>query len=311
MVGFELELDEKLPSNFTGMQPSHHSCEYLACDHLHVVEGRNCFVRDLWTGESREALGRGEVMSVNDNTFTFNWEGVEITLQKKTLYIPRGKYTPHVMLYPEHAVVSLQAGYLILPRDNAHFEQGLVVRGTPAFETGPLLYVIDVTSYKYGLVDLPRKQIVEFPGGRPTAKLTACHNGLIWWQVKSTLVPTFKDLASPDKLYYSEQKTVTGLSESKFEQCKRIRGSHPFVVSLVNTTGLQVVDLASGTITFVSPPIDWQDSEIDLFMIPGFLNGKFQARCMDEYVKRKMHRRVLREFGVEFDDEFGDFDDDV
>lgn len=154
-----------------------------------------------------------------------------------------------------------------------------------------LLYTRTSTEgmHKYQFVDFFNKRLVEYPGETP-ANLTACYDGLAWWLLDGNQVPTFMDLDTPEKVYYSEKKTITGFKTTgDFTQCDKSRESHHFAFDN-ELAASDMVDFATGTVTQVTCPLV-QNSD-GYRLVFGFVNGRFQPRCVSKVTRKLMTEEI-------------------
>lgn len=294
VVAFRLKHGERLPHNFTGMQPSLSDNCQQACGHLHANSkpvGLR-FTYDLWTLQPIEGV---QVVRVEGDTTVVKKLGVEITLS--TTMMPTEGSNLRVKVLKGSIFVYLdETTALAMPRDKPPFKNGFTfdfMEDDRVSECGNVLIrkshrrQSDIPEYSFA--DFETKQMIFYP--TPTSQVpTGFYNGLTWWlnQPHSTLVPTFVDQDSPDKIYYNSSKSITGVSPRGFEQTCRSCDSHHFAASH-NPGGLdaEIVNFATGSITSIIPPLGWPSDSGSIRVIPGFLNGKFQARimCDDDIAK--------------------------
>lgn len=94
---------------------------------------------------------------------------------------------------------------------------------------------------------------------------------------------------------------MVGVSKFMFEQTCKSRDSHHFAVApLGGGRGAQVVNFATGVIVDVVSPITWSKTNVNV--IPGFLNGKFQARIMRNEVYIETVNQLLEGNGIPEDE---------
>ncbi|KAG5357254.1 hypothetical protein CJU90_6081 [Yarrowia sp. C11] len=309
IVALELGLDQKLPSSFTGMMPLESGIT-VACDHFFALAAWQSqeFIRDLWDLSSRPRDEPYEVVNVGKNGTVIRYRDIEVTLPPSIL--PQditpftGLNTP-VHLGTMIVTVELKDGRMIsIPRDKPHYEHGYTF-----FAPGAQLYQIsnvhfaresptlihDKAVYRYRFADFESRKMIEYGAGKQVYPVAA-YNGCIWWHLMSShnsLVPTFVDLESPDRIHFQPTRAVHGVSANLFEQSFRERETSQFVVSL-SETGIQVVDLDGAVLTEVTGPRE----EPAARFFPGYWNGRFMAWCMSEEVVRKTTEKVLQEQGV-------------
>lgn len=302
VVGSELDLDEKLPSNFSGMfdKPDQLSVrtQWYGVEY-HV---------DPWTRRSRKAYIPHKVLREDEEGTVISHEGVEITLdpsiragdiQQSLILLftgseplQPGRHTVQVLLNNDKAFVA--------PRDKPHFDHGMIFEtngdGTNAvYEVGDLAVYrrkLGHQHYSYYLLDLVSKNVALVS---ERALPVASYNGNVWCSVGNSLVPTFVDLKTPGITYYRTDRAISGIDRSSsFRQCSKARGLGQFVLSEPEESTV-VVDLASGVLTTLQQPPGWDKYTT---VIPGFLDGAFHARCMKSSVLNVIRESVLREHGV-------------
>lgn len=129
-----------------------------------------------------------------------------------------------------------------------------------------------------------------------SADPVASYNGLIWWYMKpSSLVPTFFDMETPDRIYYRSDKIVrtsnwTGRSShiGQYHNYRQYRrdghggnrhGGNRFV-TVDSQEGMSVVDLARSTVIDVQPygGLNWEDNGK---FVAGWNKGRFDVRYVN------------------------------
>lgn len=304
VVGEELELDEKLPSNFSGIfdKPDQlsvrtrwHGTEY------HI---------DPWTRRSRKAYISHTVLREDEQGTVISFEGTEITLDPSI----RADDIQNEMIVLLTGCASLQLGRQIIqvmlnndrtfvaPRDKPHFEHGMIILPdedavSPITELGDVLVFrqkLGHQYYSYSLLDIASTQIALVS---ERCMPVASYNGLVWCFVGGSLVPTFVDLKTPDTTYYRTDLAIAGSinPSSSFRQCSKSQGLGQFVLNEPEDSTV-VVDLATGVLTTLQEPPGWSNYTT---IIPGFLDGEFQMRCMKRSVLNVIREKVLRDHGVE------------
>lgn len=303
VVGSELELEEKLPSSFSGMfdKPDHLSVR----TQWHAVE----YLIDPWTRRSRKAYIPHTVLREDDKGTVISYEGVEITLdpsiragdiQQHLLLLFAGSEPLHLGRHTVQVLLNDDKAF-VAPRDKPHFQHGILVAshddGTNSVtEVGDLAVYqrkLGPRHYAYYLLDIPSKTAALVS---ERAIPVASYNGLVWCNVGDSLVPTFVDLKTPGTTYYRADRAISGIDpSSSFRQCSRSRGLGQFVLSEPEESTV-VVDLASGVLTTLQPPLGWGTHTT---VIPGFMGEDFQVRCVKNSVLNVIREKVLREHGVE------------
>ncbi|AOW05921.1 YALI0E24585p [Yarrowia lipolytica CLIB122] len=309
VVGFELGLNEKLPSNFTGMMPFESGCT-VACDHFFALAAWESqeFIRDLWDLSSRPKDEPYEVIGVGEHGTVVKYRDIEVTLPPSVRpedIVPFTGHNTPVHLGTMIITVELLDGRMIsIPRDDPHYEHGYIFNapGARLFQIGNVHFARESPGlihkkavYRYRFADFESRKMIEYGAGRHVYPVAA-YNGCIWWHlmaVPNSLVPTFVDLRTPEKIHFQPNRAICGVSAKLFEQSFRDRDTSQFVVSITDI-GIQVVDLDRGVITEVTGPSDKPAARF----FPGYWNGKFMARCMSEVVVQATTELVLQEHGV-------------
>lgn len=303
VVGSELQLDEKLPSNFSGM--------FDKPEQLHVrskLHGGDYHV-DPWTRHCQKAFTPHTILREDEKGTVVSFEGVEITLHPAfhaqdirndmsmllagTSSLQLGRHHVQVMLNNNQAFVA--------PRDKPHFEHALIVECEDN-ATYPIIEVGDVLVYRQRQIHYDYHYLFDIAGNVSALvsnRVTpvAAYNGLVWFNVGDSLVPTFVDLKTPGKTHHRPDRAISGITEfSTFRQCSKSRGLGQFVLISELDSSKVVVDLASGVLTSLQSPPGWDKPTT---FIPGFLDGVFQVRCMNNSVLKVISENVFREHGFE------------
>lgn len=298
VVASELAFNEKLPAEFSALQPHHTTCKQVACDHVHAMS-RNLvhhIVRDLHTFETFSRDFESNIVRQEGDTTVLEFAGVEYTVAKDM--VPTSGMPMDVWVTPRALVVeSLPRGVsrLIMTRDKPHYEDGFVFddNESDVDAIGDLLYAKKADVYHF--IDHESKQVIKYPL-ETRATLSASYNGLVWWHVNETImVPTFLDLET-GQVHYNPEKTITGVSDDIFSQCSEAPEGRHFTFALLGGSNVEMVNLETGAITEVSYPKGMLNKR--LAMIPGLMNGKFRAYCMDEKVHKKSHNAVMKAWNV-------------
>ncbi|KAG5365778.1 hypothetical protein CJU89_0169 [Yarrowia sp. B02] len=309
VVGFELGLNEKLPSDFTGMMPFESGCT-VACDHFFAMGEWECqeFIRDLWDLSSRPKDEPYEVVEVGEGGTVIKYRDIEVTLPPSVRpedIVPFTGLNQPVHLGTMIVTVELLDGRMIsIPRDDPHYEHGYIFNapGARLYQIGNVHFARESPAllhqkaiYRYRFADFESRKMIEYGAGRQVYPVAA-YNGCIWWHlmaVPNSLVPTFVDLKTPERVHYQPKRAICGVSPNLFEQSFRDRDTSQFVVSLCDT-GIEIVDLDRGVITNVIGPSEKPAARF----FPGYWNGKFIARCMTADVVQATTELVLQEHGV-------------
>lgn len=296
VLAVELGLNEKLPENFVSMQPFFRMDCQQACDHIHSTE--LTWVRHLHTLEAYDT-DEIEVVSVEGDTTVLDKFGMQITLPSHM--VPTQAIRPRLNMQENSVTVELENGErLTMPRENAHFKNGwtfYVDEEATVHEAGNVLFTRapchQRQGYDHSFADPETQEMIEHPSFGQQTTVRAFYNGLVWWQhsEQDTLIPTFVDQLNPKLTYYKPEKIITGVSKNAFEQMSKSRQAHHLVVStLENGKGAEIVNLATGVVTTVVPPIEWSEKKVHI--IPGYhFNGKFQAYMIRGTVVEEMRNQ--------------------
>lgn len=301
-LAVELRYNEQLPDNFTGMQPYGSPTCFVACDHFHAMNNHNGnrYVRDLWTFAScDEPSMYTEIVRVEGDATVIHSMDIEITVPTD-IVPPEEEGSLRVFINPGSVTVECENGrYLTLPSDKPHFKNGFFFSFDKYSIISELNNVLVAEShhsssiYLYIFGDPENNRMIKYPT-LTASKPVAFYNGLTWWAMrKKMLVPTFVD-QDTNKIHYSPSKTLTGVSSCRFEQTSKLRDCHHFAVAGSDDfPGYEIVNFATGTLTNVVPPLAGKDDFVKI--IPGYLNGKFQARFMSGETREKTHDDVMKE----------------
>lgn len=312
VVGTKLESDERFPTNFVGMMGEIGGEAHS--DKLPVDR----FLRDQWTLEASEVSYEYNVVTVDDEKTVIECDNnLHVTLPSSIRPENIAQSSPVLLTESFVAIQLLDNKLYLLPRDKPHFDHGFLLDGrlmelrAPGGALFRRFLQPSGEGRIYSLLDHDTKEMVEYgPANELHSGLVASYNGLVWWWQRkpkgdTTIVPTFIDLASPGKVYYCPGRAVTGLSNNAWDQGSRPAGMAQFVVSkLKSEDGLELVDLATGIITDVLAPSDWNSKDHETLI--GFVRDqeddgttklRFQARVMHERTVEKATKEVLQKLG--------------
>lgn len=303
LVAISMQADEKLPSNFSGMADD--SADGFASDFVRLPGDPMdpIRVRDQRTLETRELDVYPEVLAEYEDETVVQCGDLQVSLppsiESQDISLDRP-----VVLTESFVCLCLESrDWYALPRDAPHFANGMqfINTGQPPIEIGGVLVnyesLPDTEQIRFELADFETKQMVDyalFHDGEYSPPV-ASYNGIIWWNLGQgpwfSVVPTFKDLASPDRVYYLPRTAITCLTSPEFQQGSRARDSAQFLLSHPLWTDteyrMQVIDLAKTVITNVNSPIDTAPRNVKTFV--GFISDTdrsgthrtFQARVLD------------------------------
>jgi hypothetical protein len=305
VIGLEIKGDEPLPSNFTGLTDN--SGDILT-ESIKVGGDEHTYVRSQLTLESLEHEVFPVVVAEDHDKTVIKCRDLEVTLP------PSIKSQDFLEFEPLTITESFVALYLntgqvyAVPRDKPHFDHGFYFHGTseePREMGGVLVTTETLREWRqtdrrqFWLANLETRQMVDYAAVSQDSSPVASYNGLIWWKKgvpsRQFVVPTFVDLASPDRVYYRADSAITGLTSLQTRQGSVSRNSTQFVLGKTGLiSGLHVIDLASGIVTDIVTPRDWQrQNHIEVFA--GFVDYNFQARIMGAEEIRDMHHEVLQQ----------------
>lgn len=309
VVAFELGRNEQLPSGFSFMTAPHHcGC---SCQHMHIIDAteQRDFKRDALTLEVTEYDSSQRVVSSNDQATVVQVPGgLKVTLPSPIQ--PQDFEDDYTVVNTlSHVIVTLKDHHsYILPRDQPHYEHGFQLRAGSRriHEVGGVLVGTRENRHDgemvYDFLDFTKQHFrgLMFTKG---SHLVASYNGLMWWKKNRVLIPTFIDLQSRRKVYYSETKAITGVSRVLSTQCSQSRDAAQFCMSSSECgSQREIVDLSTGIITAVQTPIDWPEVNDDLVFFVGWQNGQFQARVMHPKGVTDVKEETFRRYGVPEDD---------
>ncbi|AOW00158.1 hypothetical protein LXG23DRAFT_50885 [Yarrowia lipolytica] len=292
MVSLELFEDENLPSDFTSILDDC-GCGISTCEHVHIDNDQARLVVDPWTMESRRYEEPYEVVSVGETISTLRFRDIVITLPTwliddedciEDIYI--GRTMVSVYMVTDHV--------LMFPRDLAHHQDYFwYTRQDSHYHFGNMY--VSREGFYFNLADLEGRKMVRYAKAL-RARPQAFYNGLVWWTVGDTsLVPTFIDLETPEKVYYNADGAITGFSKKNvFAQGSDTRDSS-HLVATEHKYGQEIVDLATGIITLVKTQMAWPEPSVHFL---GYRDGKFQSWCMCSGVVDYTRRKASAQLGI-------------
>lgn len=302
VVGFEIGRDERLPDNFSFMTDAHQCVS--SCQHLHLRDSteEHLFSRDFRTLEVTLNEYRHELVSSDDYGTVIKCAGdFHVTLPPSIKPEDITDDIDSTVNTQSYVMVILKNDRAyVLRRDQPHCRHGFeidYIHGMQPFEIGGNIVLSRWSSDKriqYSFIDFETK-IVRMYNPAATSDLVASYNGMMWWKRDGLMVPTFVDLRSPDKVYYSATKAVTGITQFRASQCSQSRAAQ-FCIVDGTSDQVGIVDMARGIITTVKPPSGWPDNEHATFV--GWLDGRFQARVMSDAVVEELTAEVFERFGI-------------
>lgn len=281
VVGVELELDERLPANFSDMLDNP--------DSVSVYTSAGKFLWSPWTHTCRpERNPPLEDVSEDEDGNVVSYDGIEITLDLSTTSsdVRRVHETEKAiqLTLEDHTM-------WIFPKDRHHYRHALwipVVHTRHYNHQGYLLEMGDAVFHHHRPVEIhtDRWSLVDFDKmGMTTVcegfdiKPVALYNGLIWLNHEMHLFPTFVDRG---KTYCRVDRTLCVKTERqrykfKFAQGSRSNGLGQFVYTKRANIPV-LVDLATGVVTVTQVPEGWSRGFDKV--ICGFQDGVFQVRCI-------------------------------
>lgn len=148
-------------------------------------------------------------------------------------------------------------------------------------------------NHSYTFYDRGSREIHRLKPAR-SADPVASYNGLIWWYMKpSSIVPTFIDMETPERIYYRHDKIAwtnnfTGLAQQNgnvFDYSQYGREPHEGnrFVNVRSKLGMTVVDLSTSTVTDIQPFGGMGDvRDEDGEFLVGFSNGSLTPETTNE-----------------------------
>lgn len=270
LIAISMQADEPLPSNFSGMAGE--SAGGFASDFVRLPHGPMdpIRVRNQRTLEIRNLDVYPEVLAEYEDETVVQCGDLQVSLppsiESEDISLDRP-----VVLTESFVCLFLESrDWYALPQDAPHFVNGLQFAYTSQLpiEVGGVLVnsevIPDNEQLRYDFADFETKQMVEYallPEDEGHSSPAASYN---WWNIGrtpwNTVVPTFKDQASPDRVYYLPRKAITCLPSPVFRQGSRARDSAQFLLSCPiradSDCRMQVIDMARTIITDVNSPID-------------------------------------------------------
>lgn len=293
VVGVELQLNEKLPANFTNM--------FEEPDKVKVPNTYDTmdmsFKTNPWAlSRSKPLIIPKELVRENEEGLVIRYDGIEVTLDPSITYGDISR----VCRQPTTIQVTLKDYTIIVfPVDRPHYKHSVRIEDTSDSDV-ETLDLEDAVFHREGesnhdsrfsLVNFAKKEVIFFC---KYANPVAAYNGLIWLHMGEHLLPTFVDLQTPGVVYYRAKRAIRGFDQdSLFLQASKARGLGQFVI-LLGRHNMPLVDLATGSLTQIQAPEGWLDYRIIL----GFQDGVFKVRCIKSSVMEAVARRALREYGV-------------
>ncbi|KAG5354899.1 hypothetical protein CJU89_6704 [Yarrowia sp. B02] len=140
--------------------------------------------------------------------------------------------------------------------------------------------------YIYYFVDVESKQKVLISPAQ-TALPEASFNGLVWWTLRGHICPTFIDLNTPGVVYHNPERAIGGVNCTNGHiQGSKSRGLCQFLFGRIYNTA----DLVSGVVTTLQGR---QEDPSTMHVLPGFVDGVFQARTLGYDTTNAIEVKVL------------------
>lgn len=302
LLAFAMKQDEKLPHNFTSMGGEF--ADDFASEHIQLPrQGMEPFrVRNQRTLEDIDVAVYPVVLAEDDDKTVVQCGGdLQVSLPPSIKSQDIVLSNPVTLTESYVALLLENNQWYALPRDSPHFANGLQFTHnwqSPTEIGGVLVNYVFVHATQqvgYEFADFETKQMIEYgPAAleEDPSHPVASYNGAIWWTSGSaeslvSVIPTFMDLASPDRVYYQPHAAVTCLESQVIWQGSRARDSAQFLLcsptTRHNECAMQIIDMARGTTTNVIKPPDLVRRQLKTFV--GFVGHgtgrKFQARVLD------------------------------
>lgn len=297
VVAVELEGTKKPNSCFSGMvEHDYEHCHPIVCEQNHCAtfDYRFDYSLNLWTHEiSTLHHPTPELVHSDENYFAIRYKDIGMVLP--TSFSLQG--IAAVKEGPNYILVSNESGEAaLLPRENPHIDSGLSLEpfqyGTPEdryffedmFMTRAQLSVLpdEGRDHRFLIADFHAQKMHVYAIASGPSQPVASYNGLVWWSIhRDCLLPTFIDLQSPRKVYYSAERTmrVPKHEPARIHQGSRSRNCSQFVFGIRHRANVaSMVDLATGILTSMYKPRDEPEGKV----VPGFQNGRFYPRYLSE-----------------------------
>lgn len=276
VVAGQLEYGEKLPANFEGLGMYD---TYSACS-------RDIQVRmDPWTLESWEKKKPSPFDRVGDE---FEYRGGKVTLAPE-MQLHQDPEQFNITLGESTISLRLEGSndHAVFPLDQPNYNNCVVYQGIGRDVGG----VFSVLRSDHFLVDFDTRKLVKYSTDYRVT-IVASYNGLIWVNKKGTIVPTLKDMQTPDKIYYRKNRHIRTASLGLMEKRGRFLSAY---TSCLPRGTLFLIDLSTGIVTKVEFPGDWSHHDLRAMFI-GYLDGVFQARCMSKQTYDRYREEILEKF---------------
>lgn len=298
VVASELGYKERLPAEFSAMQPHHATCSQVVCDHVHAFSSNlmHHFLRNLHSMETFDGDMQSKIVRQEGEATVLEFGGVEYTVA--TDMVPTSGPSLDLSITPGALVVNnLQQGQgprLIMTRDKPHYKDGFEFHDDNADigAMGDLLFA------RYGdqhhFADHESKQMIKYPLSVKSF-IAGSYNGLVWWHIQEKiLVPTFVDLET-QQVHYNPTKILTGVSDNEFSQSSKAPHGRHFIFAGCGNSA-EMVNLETGTITQITTPLGQHHKRLP--MIPGFMDGTFRAYYMSKKAHKKSRHKLMKDWNI-------------
>lgn len=313
--------EEGLPANFKGLEGTgfethrNDDCKPACCELIHLDHNNKPMLQDPVTLKKLPNFPQQiKVVSKTAKELVVRYRGIEITFpasvrpQDLPQYFSYSRLPP-VMVNREFIQVDTEKGTYIFPRDKPHYKDAFVY---PKDDNSGIWVnqaffrdsrVVDRGLHKglFHIFDPHGKKLVKYSTPCKPHPV-ALYKGLFWWnsQEKTTLTPTFIDLASPGKVYYRKDRIVKiGVSNVWTEYFQITQPGNEQFIMKQHPEGLYVMDLDTGLLTDVYMEEELIDEGPLGRIFCGFEGDKFEAYVLphDEIIQRTLDAYGLKKEG--------------
>lgn len=314
VVAVEMKEGICLPRDFQGMvahepEDCHHK---LTCELFHSQDDNVSDFMNPWTLQQVKSIPYDasedvEVVRSNDSKTLVRYKGEKVVLPIsvvddeffKVRVGPRTvMFLPQLETEDEMPLVAFSSRYKHDKRISAsttrsresplevQLEDTVIVRSSDEQDYG--YYDTDEhdIEYRYELLSWETNEMVLYAFADSTKHVpVASYKGLVWWNLdNSTLIPTFVDLDNEGEVYYRPEKAINGHEQDhgSFVQGGSAHRTRRYVFGSLGNE-VDIFDLETGIITSVAFPQGCEGGRV----YPGFVNGKFQPRCLSQEVVQK------------------------
>ncbi|KAG5358928.1 hypothetical protein CJU90_3649 [Yarrowia sp. C11] len=211
----------------------------------------------ILTREAEETVIEVDGVKITIPTHLFDQEGINIVCV--------GRSSVYVFFN--------DGSQLVMPRDDPHFRLSIDVG--PSVPRGAGDLTVSKQADGYHLADFGNRRLLKYTSSTVCPPV-ALYNGVVWLLREQSMIPTFIDIKTPEKLYFRSDRAIKGMGfhAKSCAQGSKARGVAQFVVGLAD-----IVDLVGGSVTSISRHYGYPDN---CRCFVGFNKGKFQAWVIHE-----------------------------